>query len=199
MFLEAVPNTDDHRNKKLVWSQKDRGSQIFLSGPSISHTGVHCENLHSMIRTTRCIHPTVKQYYFEMTVKKSGENGVIGIGLTTRSIESRNGEMPGWNNGSIGFHGDDGKIYHDSGSGMALCEPYGAGDTIGCCLKRIEIFGKIEQFCFFTLNGIRLEPSRNLGEGDFFPTVGMGCSGAEVETNLGQTEFMFNIPGKLAV
>ena len=158
---------------------------------------------YSMIRTTKCIHPMAKVCYFEMTVRNAGEGAVIGIGLSKTSIKDRNGVFPGWGNGSIGYHGDDGKLFHDSGTPLATCEPYGRGDTVGCCLKRMKIteygYGKTLQFCFFTLNGKRLEPTRTLDEGDFFPTIAIGCGGAEVETNLGQKEFVFRIIGKISV
>ena len=154
---------------------------------------------YSMIRTTKCIHPMAKVCYFEMTVRNAGEGAVIGIGLSKTSIKDRNGVFPGWGNGSIGYHGDDGKLFRNSSTPLATYEPYSTGDTVGCCLRRMEIRRKTLQFCFFTLNGRRLEPTWNLEGGDFFPTIGMGCSGAKVETNLGQKEFVFNIIGKSPV
>lgn len=55
--------------------------------------------------------------------------------------------MPGWNKGSWGYHGDDGKIFKQYGIGYPFGELYGAGDVIGCGadLERYEIF--------FTKNG----------------------------------------------
>ena len=40
--------------------------------------------------------------------------------------------MPGWDNGSWGYHGDDGKKFADMSTGRAYGPMYGTGDVIGC-------------------------------------------------------------------
>lgn len=40
--------------------------------------------------------------------------------------------MPGWDGGSWGYHGDNGKLYSESGQGIPYGPVYGMGDTIGC-------------------------------------------------------------------
>jgi hypothetical protein len=58
--------------------------------------------------------------------------------------------MPGWLNGSFGYHGDDGKKFSESGVGEDYAETFGTGDVVGCGIDNGEIY--------FTKNG------RNLAE-----------------------------------
>jgi hypothetical protein len=56
----------------------------------------------------------------------------VAVGVATDSfcVHSR---MPGWDNQSFGYHGDDGGIFHSSGGMVKRFGPcFGAGDTIGC-------------------------------------------------------------------
>jgi len=55
--------------------------------------------------------------------------------------------MPGWNKGSWGYHGDDGKLYLEKGQGVRFGDTYGVGDVIGC-----EPDINKDEF-FFTKNG----------------------------------------------
>ena len=130
-----------------------------------------------------------------MKVLKTGENGRIGIGLTKYSVKSRNGDMPGWSGQSIGYHGDDGGIFHNAGNAVTSAETFTTGDTVGCLITRTRIAEKNIQMCSFTKNGKRLQPIRYLEEGEFFPTIGMGSNGALVEANLGEKEFLFDVQG----
>lgn len=40
--------------------------------------------------------------------------------------------MPGWSKGSWGYHGDDGNIYSEYGTGSNYGPRYSTGDVIGC-------------------------------------------------------------------
>jgi hypothetical protein len=44
--------------------------------------------------------------------------------------------MPGWDELSWGYHGDDGQKFHASGTGKAYAELYGKGDVIGCTIDQ---------------------------------------------------------------
>jgi len=74
-------------------------------------------------------------------------NSVIGIGMCDGSAPSAS--MPGWNEGSWGYHGDDGKKFLWYGNRL-YGPTYGKGDVVGCgfeyCTKSI----------FFTKNGEHL-------------------------------------------
>jgi len=72
----------------------------------------------------------------------------VGIGFGNSFTHV--GNMPGWLNGSFGYHGDDGKKFSESGVGEDYAETFGTGDVVGCGIDNGEIY--------FTKNG------RNLGE-----------------------------------
>lgn len=40
--------------------------------------------------------------------------------------------MPGWNRNSVGYHADDGKLYHENGMGIAFGPTCTKGDRMGC-------------------------------------------------------------------
>ena len=46
--------------------------------------------------------------------------------------------MPGWRNGSIAYHMDDGKLYFRRGQGNRVGEKCGEGDVVGCGIELSE-------------------------------------------------------------
>ena len=180
----------------LSWSSEDKGDLISFNGHYIKHLGKDEEIMASMIRTTNPIDFRIEMYYFEMTVRQPGNEGIIGIGLTKRNVKSRNGEFPGWYDDSIGYHGDNGGIFHNDGGDCEVAsKPYTTGDTVGCCLKKVMMGQEMYRLCFFTLNGHKVGTAKVLEDGDFFPTIGLAEAGAEVDTNLGQKAFVFDLEG----
>ena len=175
----------------LLWAEESGSTSLSLRGFSIKQTS----HRKSVIRTVEAIPPDTNLYYFEMTVVKGGD---ICIGLTTRDVCSSN-QFPGDVDGSIGYHGEYGGIYHNR-KYIPPYGKYGTGDTVGCCLKRINIDDKTYPSCFFTRNGIKLGPTVYLDDREFYPTIGLGNEFNEVETNLGQKEYFiseFILNGKL--
>jgi hypothetical protein len=99
--------------------------------------------------------------YFEITVLKTDDEryGIsqaqahpilitvartVGLGLTNGPLRYLE-RMPGWDEDTWGYHGDDGDKFHSSGSSDGHIETYGPGDTVGC--------GVIDGRLFFTKNG----------------------------------------------
>eukprot|EP00529_Nitzschia_sp_RCC80_P015312 CAMPEP_0113523220 /NCGR_PEP_ID=MMETSP0014_2-20120614/45595_1 /TAXON_ID=2857 /ORGANISM="Nitzschia sp." /LENGTH=687 /DNA_ID=CAMNT_0000421307 /DNA_START=147 /DNA_END=2210 /DNA_ORIENTATION=- /assembly_acc=CAM_ASM_000159 len=116
----------------------------------------------------------------------------VAVGLATESfhIHSR---MPGWDRRSYGFHGDDGGLFHSSGTMVRpFGERFGAGDTVGC---GVDFSSKS---IFFTLNGIFLGNGwTNIDDeflkNDFFPIVGVDTN-CPIHLNLGgETPFAFDL------
>ena len=138
--------------------------------------------------------------YYEVTVKNYGTRGAIAVGLARRNYPLT--EMPGWKNGSIAWHCDDGDLYVESENPSPKqpctpCQVY-VGDVIGCGIdfdasRRMSSdrqpendashVNKVE--VFFTYNGKRIiKETVAQPEGGLFPTVGMQNPNEIVEINL---------------
>jgi hypothetical protein len=57
------------------------------------------------------------------------ELSLIGVGFCTEFSDPIG--MPGWHEGSWGYHGDDGNLFSQDGIGKAYGPRYEAGDIIG--------------------------------------------------------------------
>lgn len=107
----------------------------------------------------------------------------VAVGLASHDF-SLHTRMPGWDPNSFGYHGDDGGIFHASGSMVQHYGPtYGVGDVVGCGIDYIR--GHI----FYTLNGKYLGPaffdlSAAVLQQDWFPVVGLD-SNCLVQCNFG--------------
>ena len=56
----------------------------------------------------------------------------VSVGLATPNFNLRR-KQAGWDSFSLGYHGDDGVIYHRTGMGLRKFGPaFGAGDVVGC-------------------------------------------------------------------
>eukprot|EP00549_Striatella_unipunctata_P023414 CAMPEP_0118706418 /NCGR_PEP_ID=MMETSP0800-20121206/20545_1 /TAXON_ID=210618 ORGANISM="Striatella unipunctata, Strain CCMP2910" /NCGR_SAMPLE_ID=MMETSP0800 /ASSEMBLY_ACC=CAM_ASM_000638 /LENGTH=319 /DNA_ID=CAMNT_0006608947 /DNA_START=223 /DNA_END=1182 /DNA_ORIENTATION=- len=136
--------------------------------------------------------------YYEISIHADTTNGVgdrdgyynnecIAIGLATEKFQLHN-RMPGWDQHSYGYHGDDGGVFHESGESQNHYEEFGAGDVVGCGIDYVR--DKI----FFTLNGKFLGCAFTLDTHDklLFPTIGVDSS-AWIHTNFGQEPFSFDL------
>ena len=149
-----------------------------------------------MVRTTKPIERESSTFYFEVKVVNSGENGVIGIGLTQADPETRSGYFPGWKlkqTLGIGYHGNNGGIYHDSNREIEVGEPYTTGDVAGCYLCRTRINDEELNLVQFTKNGKKILSPRILTSDDWYPTIGLASPGAIVDTNFDLNQLAFDI------
>ncbi|XP_065198737.1 SPRY domain-containing protein 3-like [Sycon ciliatum] len=68
--------------------------------------------------------------YFEIEIISWGMEGRIGLGLAHSDYPL--GNMPGWHAGSIGYHADDGCLFHENGHGCQFGPECAVGDRMGC-------------------------------------------------------------------
>eukprot|EP01117_Protostelium_nocturnum_P008754 TRINITY_DN3138_c0_g2_i1.p1 TRINITY_DN3138_c0_g2~~TRINITY_DN3138_c0_g2_i1.p1 ORF type:complete len:555 (-),score=134.48 TRINITY_DN3138_c0_g2_i1:1172-2836(-) len=125
--------------------------------------------------------------YFEVKITNRGSRGFIGIGIAPRGY--KNAE-PGWRIGSFGYHGDDGRVYHNSGWGKAWGPTYTAGDVIGCLINTKT------RSISFTKNGTNLGvafSSIQLLQCEYCLTVGLHSYGEEISVNFGNEPFLFDV------
>ena len=127
---------------------------------------------------------------------RSNTSECVAIGLASHDF-SLHTRMPGWDPNSFGYHGDDGGIFHASGSMVQQYGPtYGVGDVVGCGIDFLK--GHL----FYTLNGKYLGAAfSNLStailQQDWFPVVGLD-SNCLVQCNFGcDKPFCFDLSGMI--
>jgi hypothetical protein len=120
----------------------------------------------------------------------------VAVGLASHDF-SLHTRMPGWDPNSFGYHGDDGGIFHASGSMVQQYGPtYGVGDVVGCGIDFLQ--GHL----FYTLNGKYLGAafsslSTAILQQDWYPVVGLD-SNCLVHCNFGcDKPFCFDLSGMI--
>ncbi|CAG8609520.1 6651_t:CDS:2, partial [Diversispora eburnea] len=179
-ILESVTfptewNVDDRSTYLSVDSDKLKVNYI---GPGMNDSET------AAIRANHSMPPQCGLFYFEIDIINKGEEGSIGIGFCTKQTPLN--RLPGWEDDSRGYHGDD---------GLAFCSgvssPYGpkftTGDTIGCCLNFRD------GTAFYTKNGQHLGIAFRDLKGVLYPSIGLRTRGESIETNFGHKKFKFAI------
>lgn len=174
----------------MSFSDADKAEylDVLSDGLKVSYKGPGREEKDAAsVRTDVCI-PThgIGLYYYEISIRDQGDTGRIGLGLCDRNVKLE--KMPGWENGSYAYHGDDGLLFRSTGvAGVPYGPGYGTGDVIGCC------WDVVDNVVFFTKNGKNLGVAfRNLN-GQYYPTVGMQSTGGGIDANFGSQAFIFDI------
>ena len=124
--------------------------------------------------------------YFEVKILK--QTKAIGIGLAGENYDLLH--FPGWDEESIGFHTDDGGLFHESGTPTIkdFSDKPKEGDTIGCGViysAELEL-GKVK--VFFTCNGRKIGspvPVSRPRKGTFFALIAIQHFGDRVQVAIG--------------
>eukprot|EP00871_Galdieria_phlegrea_P004101 jgi/Galph1/4692/GphlegSOOS_G3390.1 len=163
----------------FTWCNKDKCEYLELSKKNtcLKYQGPGKRNEDAAAaRTTFPVPNSCAIFYFEIRILSAGRDGFIGIGLSGPNISLN--RLPGWESNSLGYHGDDGNAFRDSGTGT----PYGPTFTTG----------DVEQF-FFTKNGLALPIAFRNVHGTLYPTVGLQTPGELIEANFGTQDFVFDL------
>ncbi|XP_060603325.1 uncharacterized protein LOC132756307 [Ruditapes philippinarum] len=132
--------------------------------------------------------------YFEIEILSLGRRGTIAIGLVPSNYPDN--MQPGWGQKSIGYHADDGNLYHEFGQGKRFGPKCLVGDKIGCYLFNSDIspadrnvfmlMGVTLVTAVFTRNGKKVgEKAIRLNRFlQLFAAVGMHSSGEKVRVML---------------
>ena len=124
----------------------------------------------------------------------------VSIGLCTTAFPLK-GKQPGWDVESVGWHGDDGCVFHGHGTGLRpFGGRFGSGDVVGC--------GVHAGYIFFTRNGEwagcafrapvnHLLPSGRATQATnpgtmLHAVVGVDTATDRVRLNFGRTPFAFD-------
>ncbi|CAM0138250.1 unnamed protein product [Umbelopsis sp. WA50703] len=192
-FLLSVDNADKLEDLDLrlpsAWNPNDKGQCVELSSDNrrLKYVGVGKDDTDAA--SVRANFPMRSQcgiFYFEVEIVSKGRDGYIGIGFCWQSnLLSR---LPGWDDHSWGYHGDDGHSFCGSGNGRPYGPKFGTGDTIGCGVNFQDMTA------FYTKNGVHLSTAfTNIQGASLYPCVGFRTPGEQVEVNFGDKEFKFDI------
>lgn len=127
-------------------------------------------------------------FYFETEIVCKGRDGFISIGLITKASSLK--KLVGWENGTIGYHGDDGCAYLGSGKGHSFGPTFTVGDRIGCGVNYLK--GHV----FFTKNGCYVGDRRyplDSSSDALYAAVGLKSKDETVLANFGFRPFAFDI------
>lgn len=102
---------------------------VHLNGPVLEYSGRGTSMVDVGLAQTRSPLSTTNHYY-ELEILDPGEKCCIAIGLAHRDYPRY--RHPGWNEGSIAYHADDGKIFVGSGVGTRFGPRCQKGDIMGC-------------------------------------------------------------------
>ncbi len=118
--------------------------------------------------------------YFECVITDRGESAYVGIGVGDKEYPLT--DQPGWSQNSIGYHADNGNLYHNSGSGRVFGPSCTTGDRMGCGVDFDTDRDGGLVHVFFTKNGHQLGNlvKMRLPAGGLYPLVGMHSRGEKV-------------------
>lgn len=157
------------------WDVSRAGAHVAVDGMLARYVGAGATDRDAA--SVRSDVPTSRReplYYFEVRVRSTGREGFIGVGLAASGV--RADRLPGWEPGSVGYHGDDGRVFVGGARGNAYGPTYAAGDVVGCLLDRSK------KTVEFFKNGVALGvAATGMGDEDMWPTVGLRTPGEEVE------------------
>lgn len=133
------------------WNDGDKcvGVELHAGGLEMRYQGqARTPDDAAAVRSDHPISPQCGLYYYEVTVLSRGKEGLIGVGFSTPKPSLT--RLPGWEQDSWGYHGDDGYIFACSASGKPYGPKFSSLDVIGCGINFRT------GSAFFTKNGIYL-------------------------------------------
>ncbi|KAL6067333.1 IgA-specific serine endopeptidase [Balamuthia mandrillaris] len=188
MSIGKQISMDERGKLNMELSNTRKGANLQLCGDGLTVEYIREEIAETSQPFRRIGDETIA--YFEVTVLNQGLKGYIAIGLTDRNFPLN--KQPGWVKQSYGYHGDDGQVYHNQGSGIPFGPRFGTGDVVGCGLNYDT--GEV----FFTKNGAFLgvgwTDARNK---ELFPSVGLHSPEEKVLFNFGKKPFKFNFDSEM--
>ncbi|KAI8146593.1 hypothetical protein BJV82DRAFT_599112 [Fennellomyces sp. T-0311] len=171
------------------WNPDDKGEFVEISDDclELTYKGAGKEDADiSAVRANYPFRPQCGIFYYEVEIISKGVDGHIGIGFcwSSNSLD----RLPGWEEHSWGYHGDDGHLFSGPGTSKPYGPKFGTGDIIGCG------FDFRTMSAFYTKNGIYLGTAfQNVTGRGIFPFVGFKTPGERIRANFGHIPFKFDI------
>ncbi|EGC45852.1 ran-binding protein [Histoplasma capsulatum var. duboisii H88] len=199
-IIEHPPSSSDDDNLLVMplpsrWSDqhKNAGLDLLNDGLEVRYLGNPLKLDHEAA-ACRADHPMPPQcgiYYFEVTILSKPKDGMICVGFTSNKASLE--RLPGWEQESWAYHGDDGRTFfgETQGQGKLYGPKYSVNDTIGCGVNFST------NTSFFTRNGVFLGNAfRELRNVKLYPAVGVKKQPTtHLKANFGQFPFVYDIDG----
>ena len=165
------------------------GSAASMEKDQIKYVGVP-GNYQKVPGAVKILEPmNLSLNYFEIEIISGGINNEIGIGLG--AFEYPIDQMPGWNRNSIGYHADNGKLYHQRGNGQEFGPTCTVGDIMGCGVdfESEDLSGCVN--VFFTKNGKQVGDSVRMKKplSGLYAVIGV-CSKGEIVRYCGHWHYL---------
>ncbi|RMJ17991.1 hypothetical protein CDV36_002318 [Fusarium kuroshium] len=135
--------------------------------------------------------------YFEVDIlpgeDKWNTPAMIGVGVCGEFVDLSDG-FPGWSTHapSLGYHGDDGRIYDSTVKGevgIITGKTFTEGDTVGCGIDWNN------RQIYYTLNGDEVGRARTpVIYRKLYPIIALEKRPCAVAVNFGEDEFKFSVP-----
>lgn len=143
-------------------------------------------------QVSQALQPSSRFSYFEIEVLDRGQKCTIAVGIAPADYPLQ--RQPGWNRDSIAYHGDDGRLFQDSGSGFAFGPSWKKNDVIGLGVRSPSLDTTVtsEVQVFFTRNGEEIgHTTHPVPLGGLFPTIGLHSPGEKVKVSVNNS---INVP-----
>jgi len=125
--------------------------------------------------------------YFEVEIKELEQGGVVAIGgaMSDAALEKA---LPGWNENTFGYHGDDGNLFVNDGTkGKKMGPTFGKGDVVGCGIRKKLAVTMV----YWTKNGKKISSKKlgfNMNPSKLFAMIGVDKR-CELRVNTGSLPF----------
>lgn len=124
--------------------------------------------------------------YYEVEIIDAGEKGATAVGIAPADYPLN--MQPGWCKNSVAYHGDDGRLFQESGAGIPLASRWKRHDIIGLGIRSLTGKCSAGDFvqAYFTKNGVDVgHTTVCIPASGFFPTIGVHSAGEKVRVVLG--------------
>eukprot|EP01080_Neovahlkampfia_damariscottae_P001521 gene1521-12647_t len=176
LFQKLYPVTESYH-----FSTKFNAIKI---NDSTSFTAIYDIESDRLVKTVQPIHSKCDIFYFEVSIVDSPAGNINSVGLVHKKYPLK--RQPGWQKGSVGYHGDDGNFFIESAFGNNRHERFGKNDVIGCG------YWKPKSKVFFTKNGEFMGIACESEIDDLYPCVGLWRS-CKIKANFGNKDFQFDL------
>ncbi len=180
---------------KPVWDPNSltgwlRSERVRLRGSIIEYTAAgKTDDDVGVAQVSQALQPS-RHSYFEIEVLDRGQSCTIAVGIAPADYPLQ--RQPGWNRDSIGYHGDDGRLFQVSGTGFAFGPSWKKNDVIGLGVRSPPSDTTSEVQVYFTRNGEELgHTTHPVPVGGLFPTVGLHSADEKVKVNVNNS---VNVP-----